>query len=178
MWLDAPSDESADAAAAALARPPYAALQTVSRHELEADARRDPLAHGTLLTLLGASLVALGLAVTGLTLAVLADLRDERGELLDLEAEGASPSLLRRVVRLRAFVVAGFGMVAGALAGIALAALVTDVVAVTARARAPEPPLELALDPLVVVLATVAYAALAGGLVVLATRRSFREETA
>jgi hypothetical protein len=178
VWLAAASDESADAAAAALARPPYAALQTVSRRELEADARRDPLAHGTLLTLLGASLVALGLAVTGLTLAVLADLRDERGELLDLEAEGASPSLLRRVVRLRAFVVAAFGLVAGAAAGVALAALVTDVVAVTARARAPEPPLELALDPLVVVLATMAYAALAGGLVVLATRRSFRGEAA
>jgi ABC-type antimicrobial peptide transport system permease subunit len=101
-----------------------------------------------------------------------------RGELIDLEAEGASPSLLRRIVRLRALVVAGFGLGAGAVAGVALASLVTDVVAVTARARAPEPPLELALDPLVVVLAAAAYAGLAGGLVALATRRAFRQETA
>jgi hypothetical protein len=178
VWLSVPSDERARQVAAELARPPFRALETVSRRTLEEDARRDPLAHGTLLTLLGAALVALALAVTGIVLAVVADLRDDRGELLDLEAEGAAPALLRRVVRLRALVVAGFGLVAGALLGLVLAALVTDVVAVTARARAPEPPLQLALDPLVVVLAVLAYAALAGGLVVLATRRAFSGETA
>jgi hypothetical protein len=178
VWLSVPSDKRAGEVAAALARPPFRALETVSRRALEEDARRDPLAHGTLLTLLGAALVALALAVTGIVLAVVADLRDDRGELLDLEAEGAAPALLRRVVRLRALVVAGFGLLAGAVAGLVLAALVTDVVAVTARARAPEPPLELSLDPLVVALAVLAYVALAGGLVLLATRHAFSEETA
>jgi predicted lysophospholipase L1 biosynthesis ABC-type transport system permease subunit len=177
VWLGV-SERREPAVRAALGRPPFRALETVSRRALEADARRDPLAHGTLLALLGAALVALALAVTGLSLAVLADLRDERGELLDLEAEGASPPLLRRVVRLRALVVAAFGLVGGLITGAVLAGLVTDVVSVTARARAPEPPLELSLDPLAIGLAALAYVVLAAGLVVLATRRAFSAATA
>ena len=66
------------------------------RAALEEDARRDPLGHGTLLALGAAALAALVLAVWGLVLAIRADLRDDRGELVDLEAQGATPSLLRR----------------------------------------------------------------------------------
>ena len=178
VWLSVPDDARAPEVASALEQPPFRPLATVSRRALETDSSRDPLAHGTLLALLAAALVALALAVAGLALAVLADLRDERGELLDLEAEGASPALLRRVVRLRALVVAVFGIAGGAVTGVALASLVTDVVAVTARARAPEPPLVLTLDPLVVAAAGLGYAALAGLLVVAATRRSFSGRTA
>ena len=70
-------------------------LEVESRRALEADAGRDPIAHGTLLALAVAAVVALGLALAGILLTVLGDLRDESGELFDLEAQGASPSLLR-----------------------------------------------------------------------------------
>ena len=47
---------------ACLAAKPFNVLDVQSRGALEADARRDPIAHGTLLALIVAALVALGLA--------------------------------------------------------------------------------------------------------------------
>jgi hypothetical protein len=76
-------------------------------------------------------------------------------------------------VRLRALTVAVAGLVAGALAGLALAAVVTDLVGLTARATSPEPPLVLDVDAAVVAAAVGIYVLAAGGLIVLATRRAF-----
>ena len=173
VWLRLREPGAAEKVDRALAAKPFDVLTVQSRHALEADARRDPIAHGTLLTLAVAAAVALGLALAGILLTVLGDLRDESGELLDLEAQGASPSLLRRIVRLRALTVAVAGLVAGALAGLALAAVVTDLVGLTARATSPEPPLVLAVDTAVVAAAVVLYVLAAGGLILLATRRAF-----
>ena len=156
-----------------LAAKPFNVLTIESRHALEADARRDPIAHGTLFALAVAAAVALGLALAGILLTVLGDLRDDSGELLDLEAQGASPSLLRRIVRLRALTVAAVGLVAGALAGLALAAVVTDLVGLTARATSPEPPLVLDVDGTIVAAAVLLYLLAAAGLILLATRRAF-----
>lgn len=173
VWLSVPR-AGVPAVEAALRRPPFRSLETVSRRGLEADARRDPLGHGTLLALAAAALIALLLAAIGLALAVLADLRDERGELIDLEAQGARPSMLRRVVRLRALAVALAGLVGGALAGALLAALVTRVVSVTARAAAPEPPLVTSFDARVVAIGVLAFLVVAGASVAVATRGAFR----
>ena len=73
--------------------PRSASSTTTSRTDVEDEARRDPLAQGTLLALVGTAAVALLLAALGLALAVRADLRDESGEHFDLEAQGASPAL-------------------------------------------------------------------------------------
>ncbi len=169
LWIGGTGPDVAHA----LASPPYDVLGVSSRSALEVDAARDPIAHGTLFALVAAALVALLLALAGILLTVLGDLRDERGELFDLEAEGASPALLRRVVRTRAAIVAGAGLGAGAATGLVLGAAVTDLVGLTARAIAPEPPLRLAVDPLVVAVAVAAYALAAATLVALATRRAF-----
>jgi hypothetical protein len=174
VWLDASSGRDEDVAVA-LSRPPFSALATTSREALERDARRDPLGHGTLLALAAAALAALALAAAGLALAIRADLRDDRGELTDLEAQGATPGLLRRVVAARAALVALVGAAAGVAAGIALAFLVTRVVSVTARADAPEPPLATTIDPLTVAVAAVLFAAAAVTLVALTTRRAFAD---
>jgi hypothetical protein len=56
LWLAV--DDGQDAAvAAALERRPFAVLETRSRAALEADARKDPLGHGTLLALGAAALI-------------------------------------------------------------------------------------------------------------------------
>jgi hypothetical protein len=170
IWLEVPSG-SADALAAALARPPFRALESVSRRALEADARRDPLAHGTLVALLAAAAVALLLAVAGLVLTVRTDLRDDRGELHDLETQGALPSLLGRIVRARGMVVAVASLVAGAGAGLLLALLVTRVVTVTARAGAAEPPLAAAFDVRILVAGAAAFLLASWLFLALATRR-------
>jgi hypothetical protein len=170
VWMKTANEASL---ASALARPPYRALDTVTRAELEAEARDDPLARGTLIALAASALVALVLAAVGLALAVRADLRDDRGESYDLEAQGATPSFLRSVVRARALVLSALGLAAGALTGIALLGLVTRVVTVTARGLAAEPPLVADADPLVAVIGIVAYLVLAALLVGSATRRAF-----
>jgi hypothetical protein len=174
IWLDVPSARRGTVEAA-LARAPYAALSASSRTALERDAAADPVARGTLWALTAAALVALVLAAVGLTLAVRADLRDDGGELFELEASGAAPPLLRRIVRSRAAVVSVAGLVAGGVAGVVLIALVTRLVTVTARAGAAEPPLRVGLDPRVVVAGVLAYALLTAVLVGGATRRAFAD---
>ncbi|HEU0335393.1 MAG TPA: hypothetical protein VFR43_02500 [Gaiellaceae bacterium] len=170
IWLEVPSG-SAGAVDAALSRPPFRALESLSRRALEADARRDPLAHGTLVALLAAASVALLLAVAGLVLTVRTDLRDDRGELHDLETQGALPSLLARFVRARGMVVAIASLVAGAGGGLLLALLVTRVVTVTARAGVAEPPLVATFDVPILVAGGATFLLASWLFLVLATRR-------
>jgi hypothetical protein len=173
VWLALRDPHRATATDDVLAAKPFDVLAIESRRALEADARRDPIAHGTLIALAVAATVALLLALAGILLTVVGDLRDERGELFDLEAQGASPSLLRRIVRLRAASVAVAGLLAGALTGIALAAVVTDLVGLTARATAAEPPLVLAVDVVAILVAALIYVVIAAALVFGVTRRAF-----
>jgi hypothetical protein len=86
--------------------------------------------------------------------------------------------LLRQIVRLRALTVALAGLLAGALTGLALGAVVTDLVALTARATTAEPPLRLDVDWAIVGAAVVVYALAAGTLVVAATRGAFPNDGA
>ena len=155
LWLDVEPGRDQEVAVA-LGRRPFAVLSTSSRAGLEADAGRDPLAHGTLLALVAATVAALALAVAGLVLAVRADLRDDRGELAELEAQGAGPRTLRRVLAVRAAILALVGTVVGLLTGGLLARLVTRVVSVTARGDLPEPPLVTAVEPAVLAVAAAA----------------------
>jgi len=168
LWLDAPR-----AAASALARPPFAVLDVTSERATEANLRADPLARGALTLLLAAAVVGLALAAVGLLLTVIGDLRDESGELFDLEAQGAGPAEVRRHLLLRAAVVAGLGLLGGLAAGAVVSALVVSVVAVTAGAGVPLPPLELDFGwkLVAVALAAVAAVSVAGALV--ATRLAY-----
>ena len=129
----------------------------------------DPLARGALLTLAGTAAVALLLALRGLVLSVVGDVRDDRGELFDLEAQGAAPATIRAHLRLRALLVAAFGIAGGLALGAILSALVIALVSVTASAAEPEPPLRLSLDLPLLALAAIAYVALAVLLVGAAT---------
>ncbi len=172
LWLNAP--QGAPSLEATLRSGPFAALDLQSQAATEQALRADPLARGTLLTLVAAALVALALAIVGLLLGVVSDLRDERGELFDLEAQGATPALLRTQARIRAAVVAGVGIAGGLLTAVVLSRVVVGLVRLTANATEPEPPLRLAIDWLLVALAVGAYAAVAALLVALATRSAFR----
>jgi hypothetical protein len=152
------------------ARPPQTPELTVtSRADTLARLRSDPLARGALLTLAGTAAVALALALLGLVLSVVGDVRDDRGELFDLEAQGASPATIRTHLRLRAALVASFGVLGGVALGAILSSLVISLVSVTASAAEPEPPLRLALDWPLLLVAAAAYAVAAVGLVGLAT---------
>jgi ABC-type antimicrobial peptide transport system permease subunit len=96
-------------------------------------------------------------------------MRDDRGELFDLEAQGASPATIRAHLRLRALLVAVFGIVGGLALGAVLSAVVISLVSVTAGSAEPEPPLLLSLDLPLLAAAAAGYVVLAALLVTLAT---------
>jgi hypothetical protein len=174
LWIGAPSREAERAVGERLRRPPFDVLAISSRSGLADELSSEPLSRGALLVLSGAALGSVVLALLGLLLLLVADLRDERGELLDLEAQGAGPRTLRRHLRLRASLVAGLGLVGGLGAAAALAALVVALVTVTANAERAEPPLVLRLDGPLLVAVCAGYAALAALLVWASTRRVAR----
>jgi predicted lysophospholipase L1 biosynthesis ABC-type transport system permease subunit len=169
LWLNVPSDREA-VTAARLTRPPFTQLSIASRADTLSRLEADPLARGALLTLAGTAAVALLLALVGLLLSVVGDVRDDRGELFDLEAQGAAPATIRAHLRLRALLVGAFGVVGGIALGAILSSLVISLVTVTASAAEPEPPLRLVLDAPLLALAAAAFVALTACLVVLATR--------
>jgi hypothetical protein len=146
LWLNGPQPNE-----------PLLAVQ--SQRRVEAALRDDPLARGALIVLAGTALVALALALVGVVLGLVADVRDEGGELHDLESQGADPALLRRLLRLRTLVVAAVGVAGGIATGAVLAALVLSLVRVTANLAAPAPPLALTVDWRVILLGTVALVA-------------------
>jgi hypothetical protein len=140
-------------------------LTVASRADTLARLQSDPLARGALLTLAGTAAVSLLLALIGLVLSVVGDVRDERGELFDLEAQGASPATIRTHLRLRAALVAAFGVAGGIALGAILSALVISLVSVTASAAEPEPPLRLSIDLPLLAIAALGYVVLAALLV-------------
>jgi predicted lysophospholipase L1 biosynthesis ABC-type transport system permease subunit len=142
LWVETPSASAAQR----LTRPPFSALDVSSQRATEAALRSDPLARGSLALLLATGVVAVLLSVVGLLLAVAGDVRDESGELFDLETQGASPREVQRHLLFRAAVVGVLGVLGGIAAGAVLGALVVAVVTVTAGAESALPPLELVLD--------------------------------
>jgi Na+-transporting methylmalonyl-CoA/oxaloacetate decarboxylase gamma subunit len=167
LWLNV-QDEAA--AAAKLAQPPFTQMTVQSRAATLAQLQSDPLARGALITLAGTAIVALVLALLGLLLSAVGEVRDERGDLFDLEAQGASPATMRAQLRLRALLVALFGIAGGIALGAILSSLVISLVDVTATAAAPQPPLALVLDWPVLAVAAAAYVVAAAVLVGFATR--------
>src|SRR5262249_1227619 len=145
-------------------------LTVVSRDDVLAQLRSDPLARGALATLGATAAVALALALVGLLLGVAGGRRGGRGGPLDLEAQGAAPATPRPHLRLRALIVAAFGLGGGIVTGVILSRLVLSLVTVTASAAKPEPPLRLVVDVPLVAAAIVLYALLAFLLVGAATR--------
>jgi predicted lysophospholipase L1 biosynthesis ABC-type transport system permease subunit len=158
-------------AAALLQHDPFDRLAVASHAERLHELRADPLARGTLALLSVTALVALVLALVGLLLTVATDLRDESGELFDLRAQGVSARELRRYLRVRALLVVIAGVGGGLATGAILVTLVSSVVAVTAGATTPLPPLVVSLDWPLLALGCAAFAVSAGVIVNGATAR-------
>ncbi|HET8584988.1 MAG TPA: FtsX-like permease family protein, partial [Casimicrobiaceae bacterium] len=165
LWLNAPETD-----ASLFAKPPFTQMTVQSRAATLATLQSDPLARGALVTLAGTAIVALVLALLGLLLSAVGEVRDERGDLFDLEAQGASPATMRAQLRLRALLVALFGIAGGVALGAILSSLVISLVDVTATAAQPQPPLALVLDWPVLGIAAFAYVVAAAMLVGFATR--------
>ena len=178
IWIEAATPAGKSAVAERLGRPPFDVLAVAEQSRVAESLADDPLARASGLMLFAAAVVAVVLAFLGLALAVVSELRDERGELVDLEAQGLGPGKLRRYLRVRAAAVLGFGLAGAAALGLALSSLVLSVVLLTANATDPMPPLVLTIDwPLLFGLLATALA-LSALLVAAVTARAFRGRSA
>jgi hypothetical protein len=171
MWIRTADDATTGRVVADLARAPFRAATVTDRAALVADRTADPFAASLAGALLAAALTGLALAAAGLGLGVVADLRDEAGDLADLETMGTPPSTLRSMIQARTVVLAAGGIVAGLLAGAVLTAVTTSSLALAAGATVAVPELRIVLPwPTLTIIAIVPLLA-ASGLVVILTRR-------
>ena len=148
MWLSVPDPERLADVRAALARPPFRFAQVTARSDLVAAHAADPLSQAIVWAQIVAALAGLILSVGALVMGAVTDLRDERGELADLEAQGVPPSALRWHALARTAWLAIGGAIAGLIAGIGLAVVVTGALAIDAGGNLPIPPLDVVLPPL------------------------------
>jgi len=176
LWLSVPGRSDA-AVMQDLGRPPFSDLDLTSRRDLLEQRTRDPLARAIGYTLQVAALLALALAVIGVWVTLLGELRDERGDFFDLEAQGVGPSTLRWHLRLRTYALFIFGVVGGLLLGVVLARLVASLVHISVTAAAPDPPLIFEPGWTSVVLTLAVFAAAAGLAAELSVRHAFRSDT-
>jgi len=143
IWISTPRDRAA--VAATLRRPPFASLVVASRTAIQQQLAADPLAHATAFALGASGIVALIMAVLGFWVGIVSELRDERSDFFDLEAQGLPPERLRSQLRARGIILIGLGLLGGAGLGALLSRLVVSLVRVSATNSVPEPPLRF--DP-------------------------------
>jgi len=152
-------------------------VDVASRREIERALVTDPLARALVLTLAVAALAALGLAALGVWLAFVGDLRDERGELYDLEAQGLAPAALAQQFRVRAALLLALGLLGGVALGFGLSRLVVALVRVSAATESPQPPLRYEPPWLAAAAGLAAVLVACAVLVELTVRRAFRDDT-
>jgi hypothetical protein len=171
VWLSAPHDRTT---AAGLRRPPFSNLVVASRTGIEHRLATDPLAHATALALAAGGLLALLLATLGFWVAIVSELRDERSDFFDLEAQGVPPASLRAQLRARGVILLIVGLAGGIVIAALLSRLVVSLVRVAATTALPEPPLRLDSAWLVSGLGTLALAVLTLLVVEGTSRAAFR----
>ncbi len=173
MWLGTPSASRTADVRTALASAPFRFPAITDRAALVAERAADPLSQSIVWALVVAALAGLVLSVGGILLGANTDLRDERGELADLEAQGVPPSTLRKLALARTAWLAGVGTVAGLVVGVVLTFGVTAALAVTAEGTLPVPTLRTVVPILPILVVIAALLALVAGAVAWLARRTY-----
>lgn len=134
-------DATAAAVVKRLGEAPFPPLSIQSRLAIEDARANDPFAIGVVWALLVGALAGLGLSLAGIVLAASARLRDERGDLGELEEQGLAPAALEMLTVLQTIVLAIAGIVVGSVVGLGLGWLAAASLAVTPNGAEPVPPL-------------------------------------
>lgn len=177
MWLSVADPRRQAEVRAALGKPPFRFAQVTARSDLVAERAADPLSQAIVWALIVAAVAGLALSVSALVMGAVTDLRDERGELADLEAQGVPPSALRWHALARTAWLAIGGGIAGLIAGSGLAIVLTGALAIDAQGNLPIPPLRVILPPLEIALVVDGVLALVLGSVALLAGRTYGRTT-
>jgi hypothetical protein len=122
----------------------FSGVAVISRAALETDEALDPFALGVAWSLAVGAIAGVGLSLAGMLLAAVARLRDERGDLAELEEQGVRPGSLAWLAVVQTLVVAVVGLAIGAAIGLGLGWLTAASIAVGGSGVLPVPPLRLA----------------------------------
>ena len=172
VLLATPNDARTASTVGRLSADPYPSLVIQSRPAIEAAKAQDPFAIGIVWALAVGALAGLILSVAGVLLGVSAELRDQRGELRELEELGVRPANLRMLVVLKASILALAGITCGAALGIGLGWLAAVTIAVSAEAGPSVIPLALVTPwSLILPICAGLLLVVAVGAAVLARRR-------
>lgn len=177
MWITAPTPQRLAEVRDSLRQAPFRFAEVTARADIVAEREGDPLNQAIVWALIVAAIAGLTLSVGGLILGVVTDLRDERGELADLEAQGVPPRSLRWHALARTAWLAIGGAVAGLAAGLLLTIVVTGALAIDAEGRLPIPPLIVVLPPLPIASVVGGLVALVLGIVAWLARRTYGRAT-
>ena len=161
-----------------LAERPFRVERLVGAQPVAERLASDPLAAGARQVLVLAAAAAAALALLGLALASAATLDAERPAFAEYEALGVAPATLRRSLQTRLAALAAVGVAAGVVGGALATRLIGALVAVTADAAQPLPPIEAVVAWKVDAVLIAATAAAALGAAALIARRALRETAA
>jgi hypothetical protein len=173
VLLGTPSDARTAEVVAALGRDPFPSLVVVSRPATEEERVNDPFAIGLVWGLAIGAIAGLLLSLLGVLLAAAAELRDERGELWELEAQGTTPRSLTSLVVLRTVAMCTIGTVTGVVLGVWLGWFVASAVGVGGEGRTPVPALVLVAPWVAIVGIALALLLVIAIAVFTITRRHF-----
>jgi hypothetical protein len=124
-----------------LAQAPFDRLDVRRQAAVAAALRADPVARGASGLLVAGALLTLLVAAAAVVLLVVAERYDDAAQAYAWEADGVAPSTLRRALWWRAVAVVVPAVPAGVVAGVGLSTLTSRLVAVSATAGTPQPPL-------------------------------------
>jgi hypothetical protein len=173
VLLGTPSDARTAAVVAALGRDPFPQLVVQSRPAIEEERSNDPFAIGIVWGLAIGAIAGLLLSLLGVLFAAASELRDERGELWELEAQGTTPRSLVSLVVLRTVAMCAIGTFTGIVLGVALGWFVAAAVGVGGEGGTPVPALVLVAPWNVIAGIAVALLVVIGIAVLALTRRHF-----
>ncbi|MFN8081012.1 MAG: hypothetical protein U0Q19_15765 [Kineosporiaceae bacterium] len=136
VWLDLRPGAEIDSAAT-----PFDKVVLLNRAGVESAARTDPVARAASGLLVLVAIAVLLVAAGALILLVAGERREDAARAYAWEADGVSPGTVRWALWWRAVAVAGPAVPWGIVVGLGLAAVTARLVAVTALATTPHPPL-------------------------------------
>lgn len=174
IWIGVPG-EGLPAAKKALESSPASATTLTFRADLARAIIGDPVATRSILLLVVAGAVALGLAMVAAATGVRADVEESQVDQLALELDGVTPASLRSRLLRRGILVAVVGVPIGVVGGLLLTVLAGRLLLTGPGGEVVMPPLRPVLNgvPVLVVAGTAALGVLAASLLAAAT--AFRE---
>jgi hypothetical protein len=166
VWIAAP-EESLATVRATLESSPASATTLTFRADLARAIIGEPVATRSILLLVVAGAVALGLAMVAAGTAVRADVEESRVDQLALELDGVTPASLRSRLLRRGMLVAAVGVPIGLIGGLLLTVLGIRLLLTGPAGEVVVPPLRPVLGglPVVIVAGTAAVGVLAASLV-------------